>query len=102
MKLGLELVKVGLRVFFENVVEDLEKISENLKFGKFIYFRTQIKGVFQNINYIIVVLFFILTFIFEYVVQYQFGVDLFCELDCRLLWIYMDMVIDRKNVIYLC
>uniref|UniRef100_A0A8I3Q8P6 Ryanodine receptor 3 n=1 Tax=Canis lupus familiaris TaxID=9615 RepID=A0A8I3Q8P6_CANLF len=76
MKSGSELVKAGLRAFFENAAEDLEKTSENLKLGKFTHSRTQIKGVSQNINYTTVALLPILTSIFEHVAQHQFGVDL--------------------------
>ncbi|KAM7327583.1 hypothetical protein ACRRTK_013950 [Alexandromys fortis] len=76
MKSGSELVKAGLRSFFENAAEDLEKTSENLKLGKFTHSRTQIKGVSQNINYTTVALLPILTSIFEHIAQHQFGVDL--------------------------
>nr|XP_020741933.1 ryanodine receptor 3 [Odocoileus virginianus texanus] len=76
MKSGSELVKAGLRAFFENAAEDLEKTLENLKLGKFTHSRTQIKGVSQNINYTTVALLPILTSIFEHVAQHQFGVDL--------------------------
>lgn len=81
MKSGSELVKAGLRAFFENAAEDLEKTSENLKLGKFTHSRTQIKGVSQNINYTTVALLPILTSIFEHVAQHQFGADLLCESD---------------------
>ncbi|XP_053136342.1 ryanodine receptor 3 isoform X7 [Hemicordylus capensis] len=76
MKSGSELVKAGLRAFFENAAEDLEKTSENLKLGKFTHSRTQIKGVSQNINYTTVALLPILTSIFEHVAQHHFGTDL--------------------------
>ncbi|XP_074985826.1 ryanodine receptor 3 isoform X13 [Caretta caretta] len=76
MKSGSELVKAGLRAFFENAAEDLEKTLENLKLGKFTHSRTQIKGVSQNINYTTVALLPILTSIFEHIAQHQFGVDL--------------------------
>ena len=89
MKSGSELVKAGLRAFFENAAEDLEKTLENLKLGKFTHSRTQIKGVSQNINYTTVALLPILTSIFEHVAQHQFGVDLRCELTCRLSWIHV-------------
>lgn len=79
MKSGSELVKAGLRSFFENAAEDLEKTSENLKLGKFTHSRAQIKGVSQNINYTTVALLPILTSIFEHIAQHQFGVDLLCE-----------------------
>ncbi|OBS66162.1 hypothetical protein A6R68_05298, partial [Neotoma lepida] len=84
MKSGSELVKAGLRSFFENAAEDLEKTSENLKLGKFTHSRTQIKGVSQNINYTTVALLPILTSIFEHIAQHQFGVDLLCESYCCL------------------
>ncbi|KYO28314.1 ryanodine receptor 3 isoform E [Alligator mississippiensis] len=76
MKSGSELVKAGLRAFFENAAEDLEKTSENLKLGKFTHSRTQIKGVSQNINYTTVALLPILTSMFEHIAQHHFGVDL--------------------------
>ncbi|XP_012869761.1 PREDICTED: ryanodine receptor 3 [Dipodomys ordii] len=76
VKSGSEPVKAGLRAFFENAAEDLERTSENLKLGKFTHSRTQIKGVSQNINYTTVALLPILTSIFEHVAQHQFGVDL--------------------------
>ncbi|XP_054825893.1 ryanodine receptor 3 [Eublepharis macularius] len=76
MKSGSELVKAGLRAFFENAAEDLEKTSENLKLGKFTHSRTQIKGVSQNINYTTVALLPILTSIFDHVAQHHFGTDL--------------------------
>lgn len=79
MKSGSELVKAGLRAFFENAAEDLEKTSENLKLGKFTHSRTQMKGVSQNINYTTVALLPILTSIFEHISQHQFGIDLLCE-----------------------
>lgn len=79
MKSGSELVKAGLRAFFENAAEDLEKTSENLKLGKFTHSRTQIKGVSQNINYTTVALLPILTSIFEHISQYHFGIDLLCK-----------------------
>lgn len=98
MKSGSELVKAGLRAFFENAAEDLEKTSENLKLGKFTHSRTQIKGVSQNINYTTVALLPILTSIFEHVAQHQFGMDLLRESDCHVAWIYMHVTTDRKCV----
>uniref|UniRef100_F6XF06 Ryanodine receptor 3 n=1 Tax=Ornithorhynchus anatinus TaxID=9258 RepID=F6XF06_ORNAN len=76
MKSGSELVKAGLRAFFENAAEDLEKTSENLKLGKFTHSRNQIKGVSQNINYTTAALLPVLTSIFDHVAQHQFGSDL--------------------------
>lgn len=79
MKSGSELVRVGLRAFFENAAEDLEKTFENLKLGKFSHSRSQMKGVSQNINYTTVALLPILTALFEHITQHHFGVDLLCE-----------------------
>lgn len=79
MKSGSELVRVGLRMFFENAAEDLEKTFENLKLGKFTHSRSQMKGVSQNINYTTVALLPILTALFEHITQHHFGVDLLCE-----------------------
>ncbi|KAG9336517.1 hypothetical protein JZ751_002864 [Albula glossodonta] len=79
MKSGSELVKAGLRTFFENAAEDLEKTLENLKLGKFTHSRSQMKGVSQNINYTTVALLPILTALFEHITQYHFGVDLLLD-----------------------
>lgn len=79
MKSGSELVRVGLRTFFENAAEDLERTFENLKLGKFTHSRSQMKGVSQNINYTTVALLPILTALFEHITQHHFGVDLLCE-----------------------
>lgn len=79
MKSGSEQVRVGLRTFFENAAEDLEKTFENLKLGKFTHSRSQMKGVSQNINYTTVALLPILTALFEHITQHHFGVDLLRE-----------------------
>uniref|UniRef100_A0A8D2ZZ07 Ryanodine receptor 3 n=1 Tax=Scophthalmus maximus TaxID=52904 RepID=A0A8D2ZZ07_SCOMX len=79
MKSGSETVRVGLRTFFENAAEDLEKTFENLKHGKFTHSRSQMKGVSQNINYTTVALLPILTALFEHITQYHFGVDLLLD-----------------------
>ncbi|XP_068608169.1 ryanodine receptor 3-like [Brachionichthys hirsutus] len=79
MKSGSELVRLGLRTFFENAAEDLEKTFENLKLGKFTHSRSQMKGVSQNINYTTVALLPILTALFEHITQHHFGVDLLLE-----------------------
>lgn len=79
MKSGSELVRMGLRTFFENAAEDLEKTFENLKLGKFTHSRSQMKGVSQNINYTTVALLPILTALFEHITQHHFGVDLLCK-----------------------
>ncbi len=34
MKSGPEIVKAGLRLFFESAADDIEKMVENLKLGK--------------------------------------------------------------------
>ncbi|MEQ2223235.1 Ryanodine receptor 3 [Ilyodon furcidens] len=79
MKSGTEQVRVGLRTFYENAAEDLEKTFENLKLGKFTHSRSQMKGVSQNINYTTVALLPILTALFEHITQHHFGVDLLCK-----------------------
>ncbi|XP_056249309.1 ryanodine receptor 3-like isoform X2 [Seriola aureovittata] len=79
MKSGSEMVRVGLRTFFENAAEDLEKTFENLKLGKFTHSRSQMKGVSQNINYTTVALLPILTALFEHITQHHFGVDLLLD-----------------------
>lgn len=80
MKSGPEIVKAGLRSFFESASEDIEKMVENLKLGKVSQSRTQVKGVAQNINYTTVALLPVLTSLFEHVAQHQFGDDVMCEL----------------------
>nr|XP_061824814.1 ryanodine receptor 3-like isoform X1 [Nerophis lumbriciformis] len=79
MKSGSESVRVGLRTFFENAAEDLEKTLENLKLGKFTHSRSQMKGVSQNINYTTAALLPILTALFEHITQHHFGVDLLLD-----------------------
>lgn len=79
MKSGSEMVRVGLRTFFENAAEDLERTFENLKLGKFTHSRSQMKGVSQNINYTTVALLPILTALFEHITQHHFGIDLLCK-----------------------
>ncbi|KAM6912919.1 ryanodine receptor 3 [Xenentodon cancila] len=79
MKSGSEQVRMGLRTFFENAAEDLEKTFENLKLGKFTHSRSQMKGVSQNINYTTVALLPILTALFEHITQHHFGVDLLLD-----------------------
>ncbi|XP_074541839.1 ryanodine receptor 3 isoform X6 [Halichoeres trimaculatus] len=76
MKSGSELVKAGVRTFFENAAEDLEKLLEMLKLGKFLQSRAQMKSVSQSINYVTVALVPILTALFEHIRRHEFGVDL--------------------------
>ncbi|XP_066559872.1 ryanodine receptor 1b isoform X5 [Amia ocellicauda] len=75
MKSGPEIVKAGLRSFFESAAEDIEKTVENLKLGKVSQNRTQVKGVSQNISYTTVALLPVLTSLFEHLAQHQFGDD---------------------------
>nr|XP_015196138.1 PREDICTED: ryanodine receptor 1 [Lepisosteus oculatus] len=75
MKSGPEIVKAGLRSFFESAAEDIEKTVENLKLGKVSQSRTQVKGVSQNISYTTVALLPVLTSLFEHLAQHQFGDD---------------------------
>lgn len=79
MKSGSELVKAGVRTFFENAAEDLEKTLENLKLGKISHSRSQMKCASQSINYTTVALLPILTALFQHITQNQIGVDLLCE-----------------------
>ena len=79
MKSGSELVKAGFKTFFENAAEDLEKLHEMLKLGKFMQSRAQMKSVTQSINYVTVALLPILTALFEHITTHGFGVDLLCE-----------------------
>ncbi|KAM9113707.1 LOW QUALITY PROTEIN: ryanodine receptor 1 [Pangshura tecta] len=78
MKSGPEIVKAGLRSFFESASEDIEMV-ENLKLGKVSQSRTQVKGVAQNINYTTVVLLPVLTSLFEHIAQHQFGDDVILD-----------------------
>ncbi|MGH0170910.1 UNVERIFIED_CONTAM: hypothetical protein FKN15_069416 [Acipenser sinensis] len=79
MKSGPEIVKAGLRLFFENAAEDIEKTVENLKLGKVSQNRTQVKGVSQNISYTTVALLPVLTSLFEHIAQHQFGDDVILD-----------------------
>ncbi|XP_054910408.1 ryanodine receptor 3 isoform X2 [Poeciliopsis prolifica] len=79
MKSGAELVKVGLKAFFENAAEDLEKLVEMLKLGKFMQSRAQMKSVTQSINYVTVALLPILTALFEHIRTHEFDVDLLVD-----------------------
>lgn len=79
MKSGAELVKAGVRAFFENASEDLEKLHEMLKLGKFMQSRAQMKSVTQSINYVTAALLPILTALFEHVKTHDFGVELLGE-----------------------
>ncbi|XP_034436295.1 ryanodine receptor 3 isoform X5 [Hippoglossus hippoglossus] len=79
MKSGSELVKAGFKTFFENAAEDLEKLQEMLKLGKFMQSRAQMKSVTQSINYVTVALLPILTALFEHIKTHEFGVDLLLD-----------------------
>ncbi|XP_033847359.1 ryanodine receptor 3 [Periophthalmus magnuspinnatus] len=79
MKSGSELVKAGLRTFFENAAEDLEKLLEMLKLGKFFQSRAQMKSVSQSINYVTVALLPMLVAIFEHITTYGFAADLLLD-----------------------
>ncbi|XP_063078860.1 ryanodine receptor 3-like isoform X3 [Engraulis encrasicolus] len=78
MKSGSELVKAGVRTFFENAAEDLEKTLENLKLGKMAQ-RSQMKGVAQIINYTTTALLPILTPLFTHVSHHHFKADLLLD-----------------------
>uniref|UniRef100_H9G5Z5 Ryanodine receptor 1 n=1 Tax=Anolis carolinensis TaxID=28377 RepID=H9G5Z5_ANOCA len=79
MKSGPEIVKAGLRSFFEGASDDIEKMVENLKLGKVSQSRTQVKGVGQNITYTTVALLPVLTSLFEHIAQHQFGDDVMLD-----------------------
>ncbi|XP_054474291.1 ryanodine receptor 3 [Anoplopoma fimbria] len=79
MKSGSELVKAGFRTFFENASEDLEKLLEMLKLGKFMQSRAQMKSVTQSVNYVTVALLPILTALFEHITTYEFALDLLLD-----------------------
>ncbi|KAK7907584.1 hypothetical protein WMY93_016196 [Mugilogobius chulae] len=78
MKSGSELVKAGFRTFFENAAEDLEKLLEMLKLGKF-QSRAQMKSVSQSINYVTVALLPVLVALFEHITTYGFAADLLLD-----------------------
>lgn len=79
MKSGPEIVKAGLRSFFESASEDIEKMVENLRLGKVSQARTQVKGVGQNLTYTTVALLPVLTTLFQHIAQHQFGDDVICK-----------------------
>ncbi|CAB1450415.1 unnamed protein product [Pleuronectes platessa] len=78
MKSGPEIVKAGLRQFFESAADDIEKMVENLKLGK-VSSRNQVKGVSQNINYTTNALLPVLTTLFDHIAQHQFGDDVMMD-----------------------
>uniref|UniRef100_A0A3Q4GHR2 Ryanodine receptor 1 n=1 Tax=Neolamprologus brichardi TaxID=32507 RepID=A0A3Q4GHR2_NEOBR len=78
MKSGPEIVKAGLRQFFESAADDIEKMVENLKLGK-VSSRNQVKGVAQNINYTTTALLPVLTSLFDHIAQHQFGDDVMMD-----------------------
>uniref|UniRef100_A0A8D0QES3 Ryanodine receptor 1 n=1 Tax=Sus scrofa TaxID=9823 RepID=A0A8D0QES3_PIG len=79
MKSGPEIVKAGLRSFFESASEDIEKMVENLRLGKVSQARTQVKGVGQNLTYTTVALLPVLTTLFQHIAQHQFGDDVILD-----------------------
>nr|XP_055030657.1 ryanodine receptor 1b isoform X5 [Misgurnus anguillicaudatus] len=78
MKSGPEIVKAGLRSFFESAADDIEKMVENLKLGK-VSTKNQVKGVSQNISYTTTALLPVLTSLFEHIAQHQFGDDVMLD-----------------------
>uniref|UniRef100_A0A8C7UTV2 Skeletal muscle ryanodine receptor n=1 Tax=Oncorhynchus mykiss TaxID=8022 RepID=A0A8C7UTV2_ONCMY len=78
MKSGPEIVKAGLRSFFEGAADDIEKMVENLKLGK-VSKGNQVKGVSQNINYTTIALLPVLTSLFDHISQHQFGDDVLLD-----------------------
>ncbi|MEQ2194377.1 hypothetical protein XENOCAPTIV_028293, partial [Xenoophorus captivus] len=65
--------------FIAHLAEDLEKLVEMLKLGKFMQSRAQMKSVTQSINYVTVALLPILTALFEHITTHEFDVDLLCK-----------------------
>ncbi|XP_035535034.1 ryanodine receptor 3, partial [Morone saxatilis] len=101
MKSGSELVKAGFRAFFENASEDLDKLLEMLKLGKFMQSRAQMKSVTQSINYVTVALLPILTALFEHIKTYEFEVDLLLndvQLSCYRILTCLYSLGTGKNV----
>lgn len=49
MKSGPEIVKAGLRQFFESAADDIEKMVENLKLGK-VSSRNQVRHSVRSID----------------------------------------------------
>ncbi|CAG5986514.1 unnamed protein product, partial [Menidia menidia] len=79
MKSGPEIVKAGLRQFFESAADDIEKMVENLKLGKVSSRNQGCKGVSQNINYTTTALLPVLTSLFDHIAQHQFGDDVILD-----------------------
>ncbi|XP_063059704.1 ryanodine receptor 1-like [Engraulis encrasicolus] len=79
MKSGPEIVKAGLRSFFESAADDIEKMVENLKLGKVSKGNQPVKGVSQNINYTTIALLPVLTSLFDHIAQSQFGDDVMLD-----------------------
>nr|XP_021327991.1 ryanodine receptor 1 isoform X3 [Danio rerio] len=79
MKSGPEIVKAGLRLFFESAADDIEKMVENLKLGKVSKGNQPVKGVSQNINYTTTALLPVLTSLFDHIAQHQFGDDVILD-----------------------
>ncbi|XP_056911322.1 ryanodine receptor 1-like isoform X2 [Takifugu flavidus] len=79
MKSGPEIVKAGLRSFFESAADDIEKMVENLKLGKVSKGNQQVKGVSQNINYTTIALLPVLTSLFDHIAQHLFGDDVILD-----------------------
>lgn len=98
MKSGSELVKASFKAFFENASEDLEKLVEMLKLGKFMQSRAQMKSVSQSINYVTVALLPILTALFEHIRTHEFAADLLREFLSRSLWLLTDSGCEFLNV----
>ncbi|XP_051973037.1 LOW QUALITY PROTEIN: ryanodine receptor 1 [Xyrauchen texanus] len=79
MKSGPEIVKAGLRSFYESAADDIEKMVENLKLGKVSKGNQPVKGVSQNINYTTIALLPVLTSLFDHIAQHQFGDDVILD-----------------------
>ncbi|EGV93017.1 Ryanodine receptor 1 [Cricetulus griseus] len=97
MKSGPEIVKAGLRSFFESASEDIEKMVENLRLGKVSQARTQVKGVGQNLTYTTVALLPVLTTLFQHIAQHQFGDDVISRLAAAMPVAFLEPQLNEYN-----
>lgn len=70
MKSGPEIVKAGLRQFFESAADDIEKMVENLKLGK-VSSRNQVRD-----SAILCCFYTLLCFTYELICVFSFCVSL--------------------------
>ncbi|XP_062457766.1 ryanodine receptor 1-like, partial [Pezoporus occidentalis] len=75
MKSGPEIVKAGLRSFFEGAAEDLEKLGESLRLGQVPGGRRGPKGVGQKLSYATAALLPLLSSVWQHLGQLRAGDD---------------------------